>query len=122
MLGLYPLELWLLKRFCDRYGLDYQEIDNSLSYWENKEHLQKLHLKAHLPRKDYGPLATDIGGLATWEQNEGRWESEMEWYVEHHILEEYIAYRDAGWTISKEVGEPYPRYPRFSLATHIQQS
>ena len=121
---MYPLELWLLKRFCDRYGLDYQEIDNTLTYYENKEHLQKLRLEAHLPPKGaFGPLGLDLSGVSTWELAEDKWEAQMEWYLEHHLLEEYIAYRDAGWTVSEEVGEPYyPRYPRFSLATHIQQS
>ena len=121
---MYPLELWLLKRFCDRYGIDYQEIDDTLTYWENKEHLQKLRLEAHLPPKGaFGPLGLDLSGVSTWEQAEDKWEAQMEWYLEHHLLEEYIAYRDAGWTVSEEVGEPYyPRPPRFSLATHIQSS
>ena len=120
---MYPINLWLLKRFCDRYGLDYQEIDDKLSYWENKAHLRMLRLQAQLPRKDYGALKTDIGGLTKWEDQEEAWAAQMAEYIAEHLLEEYIAYRDAGWTVSEEVGEPYyPRYPRFSLATHIQQS
>ena len=115
---MYPLELWLLKRLCDRYGLDYQELDSTLTYYENKEHLQSLVWGDRL--RAFGPLETDQSGLTTWRQNEDKWESQMEWYVAHHILEEYIAYRDAGWTVSEEVGEPLRYYPRFSLGEFIQ--
>jgi len=35
-----PLALWRLKQFCEQHELDVQEIDNTLSYAENKHHLQ----------------------------------------------------------------------------------
>ena len=109
---MYPLELWLLKRFCDKYGIDYQEIDGTLTYWENKRHLESLVIPS------YGSLAADRSG---WDGSLVAWESQMEWYLTHHFLEYYIACIDAGWTISEEMGEPLPHYPRFSLATYIQQ-
>ena len=115
---MYPLELWLLKQFCDRYGLDYQEIDQTLTYWENKEHLQKLHI----PRKEYGPLAADQGGLSGWRYKENAWESQREWYLETHFLTYYVSCIAVGWTISEEVGAPIPHYPRFSLETFVQQT
>jgi len=119
---MYPINLWLLKRFCDRYGLDYQEIDDTLSYYENKEHLQSLVWGERI--RAFGPIETDRSGLRTWEHKEAEWESQMAQYVAEHLLEEYIAYRDAGWTISTEVGEPNPyptHYPPFSLEQFIIQ-
>lgn len=31
-----------LLQYCDQYGLDYQEIDDTLTYWENKKHLKSI--------------------------------------------------------------------------------
>ena len=115
---MYPLELWLLKRLCDRYGLDYQEIDDTLTYYENKEHLQSLVWGARL--RVYGPLETDRSGFLQWENKEAEWTAQMAQYLAEHLLEEYIAYRDAGWTVSEEVGEPLRYFPRFSLEEFIQ--
>ena len=109
---MYPLELWLLKRFCDKYEIDYQEIDDTLTYWENKEHLQSLVIPA------YGRLTADVTG---WGRSLEAWESQMEWYLKTHFLEYYVACIDAGWTISEEMAEAIPHYPRFSLETYIQQ-
>ena len=100
---LTPLQLWRLKRFCDKYEIDYQEIDNTLTEWENKEHLASLV---------FGPLIADLD----------QWEAQMEWYLAHYFLEYYIACIEAGWTISSEMGEIPPHYPRFSLETYIQQT
>lgn len=36
------LQKWHLRRFCDKHGLDYQLIDNEISYYENKKSLQEL--------------------------------------------------------------------------------
>ena len=108
---MYPLSLWLLKRFCDKYEIDYQEIDNTLTYWENKEHLQSLVIPS------YGSMIADTGG---WENSLAKWESQMEWYLKTHFLEYYITCIEAGWTISEEIGKPPSHYPRFSLVTYIQ--
>ena len=115
---MYPLELWLLKRFCDKYEIDYQEIDNTLTYWENKEHLKSIALG---PIPTYGPIRADLGGLDDWENRLAAWESQMEWHLKNHFLEYYIACIEARWTISEEMGETPPHYPRFSLETYIQQ-
>ena len=110
---MYPLELWLLKKFCDKYGIDYQEIDNTLTYWENKEHLESLVIPS------YGSLTADMSG---WDASIATWESQMEWYLRTHFVMYYIACIDAGWTISEEVGETPLHYPRFSLETYIRQT
>lgn len=39
---LKPLQLWYLRNFCDQHNIDYQEIDDSLTYSENMEHLNEL--------------------------------------------------------------------------------
>jgi predicted RNase H-like nuclease (RuvC/YqgF family) len=36
------LELRHLERFCQKYDIDTQEIDNSLTYYENLQHLKEL--------------------------------------------------------------------------------
>ena len=36
------LERWLLERFCRQYGIDTQEIDDTLTYHENMRHLREL--------------------------------------------------------------------------------
>ena len=40
------MEFRHLRTFCDRHGLDYQEIDDKLTYWENKDNLQQLSMGA----------------------------------------------------------------------------
>ena len=95
------LELWMLKRFCDQHELDYQEIDDTLTYYEVKEHLMSIAI---------GPLYP--------ETNMAAWESQMEEFMKKHILEYYIVAALAGETRSTEVGKPY--YPRFSLTNFIQ--
>lgn len=107
-----PLELWLLKRLCDKYGLDYQEIDSTLTYYENKEHLESLIFPP-----DYGSLTVDKSG---WERSLDKWEAHQEWFLQTHFLYYYIACIEAGWTISKEVGAPLPHFPHFSLVEYIE--
>lgn len=38
------LEFIHLRKLCDKHGIDYQEIDDTLTYWENKDHLQQFRL------------------------------------------------------------------------------
>ena len=90
----------MLKRFCKQHELDYQEIDNTLTYYEAKGHLMSIAV---------GPLSPEI--------NMAEWESQMEQYQREHILEYYIGAALAGETRSTEVGKTY--YPKFSLAAFI---
>jgi len=70
---------------------------------------------------DYGSLRADLGGLGDWEDRLAEWESQMEWYLENHFLEYYIACRDAGWTVSEDIGEASSEPQMFSLKamTHV---
>jgi len=117
------MHLWLLKKYCRRYGIDIQEIDLTLTYWENKEHLQSIFMAEHSPSDGaYGPLEVDRGCLSKWESREAEWESQMAEYLSEHSLEDYIAHVEAGWTISEEVGEPYSGPGLFSLSLFVQMS
>jgi len=93
------LQLWLLKHFCDAHGLDPQEIDNTLTYSENKKHLQSL--------------VTDRDMSAEWA-------SEQERYNKEHALSDYVMAILDGTNTSKETGPPLQ--PRFSLAAYIEAS
>jgi len=64
---------------------------------------------------DYGSLRADLGGLTDWEDRLAEWESQLEWYLENHFLEYYLACIEAGWTVSKEVGEASSEPQMFSL-------
>jgi len=100
---LNALELATLKRYCDKYGLDYYEIDNTLTYWENKKHLQSL-------------VRMMGRSLDTFEL--ARWESLQEQYMTEHFLSYYVACAMAGETKSSEMGSP-PEESRFSLKDYI---
>ena len=93
------LELWHLKRICDKYGLDYQEIDNTLTYSENKEHLVSL-------------IEVKV------EERLDEWRSKEQQYMKEHALSHYIMCARNDETTSEETGPPLQ--PRFSLATYIQ--
>jgi len=99
------LEFRHLKRLCDKYGLDYQELDNTLTYYENKKHL--LELARMLSQ------SLDVFELA-------RMESLQEQYMKEHFLSYYVLCQMAGETRSAEVGEPY--HHRFSLEAYIQNA
>ena len=99
------LQLWHLRRFCDKHNLDYQEIDDTLTYSENKDHLISL-----VPNFDSeAPF-----------QRLPEWESAEEQYMKQHILSYYIMCIVDGETTSKEVGAPME--PRFSLAAYIKST
>jgi len=101
------IELWHLKKLCDKYGIDYQEIDDTLTYWENKRHLYSI--VAYL----VAPLDPPIIRRT--------WESIEEQYMKEHMLSYYIMCQIDGETTSEEMGESPPHYPRFSLETYIHQ-
>ena len=98
----------MLKRLCDKFEIDYQEIDDTLTYWENKAHLCSL---AYWSR--YYPLDPAAPGLA-------KWESHWERYMSKHVLSWYVLAIEDGETVSEEVGEVLWWYPRFSLSLYIQ--
>lgn len=105
-----PLELWHLKRFCDKHGIDYQEIDNTLTYWENKEHLKSFRLP---------PKLFDAGVLDDWadvlKEEQERMAELQEQYMKEHFLCYYITCRIAGETRSKDTGEVSSAPQMFSL-------
>ena len=100
------LELWHLKRLCNKWEIDYQEIDSTLTYWENKRHILTIVAKMVYP------LDPTV---------ERTWKSLEEKYMAEHFLIYYICCIEDGLTISEEMGETSPHYPRFSLETYIQQ-
>jgi len=95
---LKALQLWHLKRFCRKYGLDYQLIDLSLTYHENKSYLESL-------------VPQDVEDLL-WEG-----ESQQEWFMKNHFLSYYVGCILDGKTRSKEVGKPRIG---FSLKAYIE--
>jgi len=104
------LEIWHLKRFCDKHGLDYQLIDDSLTYAENKGYLKTLRLP---------PDLFDSEALDEWADFLKEARSREEQVRREHILVLYIMAAHAGETKSSEVGTHY--YPRFSLKRWISQ-
>jgi hypothetical protein len=94
------LEWRHLRRFCKEHGLDEMEIDSTLTYWENKKHLESL--------------VADFGQ----EDRLDEWRSQQDWYLENHALTNYIMHAREGETVSKEMGRP-PTEFRFSLASYI---
>jgi len=98
------LQLWHLKRFCDQHELDYQEIDNTLSYSENKDHLISL--------------VHNFDSEAPF-QRLPEWKSAEEQYNKQHILSFYITCIIDGSNVSEDVGDPQPPQ-RSPLATYIK--
>lgn len=48
------LEIRHLKNFCDKHGIDWEmEIDRSLTYWENRENLERQFLGGSCSYHDY---------------------------------------------------------------------
>lgn len=48
------LEIGHLKNFCDKHGIDWEmEIDPNLTYWENKENLERQFLGGSCRYHDY---------------------------------------------------------------------
>jgi len=97
------LELATLKRYCDKYGLDYQEIDNSLTFWENKKHLRSL-VKMLTRTLD----VFEMERMAELQKQ----------YMKEHFLSYYVACQMAGETKSTEVSQPL-NPNSFSLKTYI---
>jgi len=98
------LELRLLKCFCDEYGIDYYEVDNTLTYHENKKHL--LSIARMLSQT-----------LDTFEIE--RMTELQKQYMKEHFLSYYVACQLADETKSAEVGPPLKK-PSFSLKAYIE--
>ena len=99
------LELYHLKRLCDKWKIDYQEIDDTLTYWENKRHILSMVLRAVYP--------LDPTVQRTWKSLEEK-------YMAENFLTYYVCCIQDGMTTSEEVGPPMK--PRFSLAAYIQST
>jgi len=97
------LEKRLLIRYCQKYGVDFQEIDDSLTYWENKKHLRSL---VQMLTRTLDVF--EIERMAELQRQ----------YIKEHALSYYIACQMAGETKSTETGQPYNH--RFSLQKYIQ--
>jgi len=93
---LTKLQLWQLKQFCKKYSLDYQEIDNTLTFSENKKHLGSL-----VPKR-----LEDRSAEAKAQEAE---------YMTEHFLSHYIICCIEKKNISKNVGEPIITAGEFSL-------
>lgn len=96
------LQLWHLRRFCDLHELDYQLIDLTLDYGENKKYLVSQATDSHI------------------EDQVKECKSQEEDYMKHHFLSYYVSCVNDGTTKSEEAGEPIP-LTRFSLKEWIQQ-
>lgn len=94
------LQLWHLRRFCDKHELDYQFIDLTLTYSENKKYL---------------------ASLTEFNIESPVWESQEEYYMEHHFLTYYVSCINEGATKSEETGKPI-QPSRFSLSDWIKNS
>jgi len=81
------LQLWHLQKFCDQHGLDYQLIDNTLTYSENKDQLNLL-------------VPKDLDALLE------AGESQLEQHMTDHFLTFYVNRTSEGATISEKTGEP----------------
>ena len=94
---LHVFQLRHLVRFCKKHGLDLYEIDGSLTYHENKKHLESL-----VPNFDQ-------------ETRLDEWATQEEWYMENHFLLYYISCILEGSTKSSTVGAKDTSKPAFSL-------
>lgn len=97
------LERWHLRRLCDKWEIDYQEIDSTLTYWENKRHILSLVAERVYP---LDPLV------------KRDWRSLEQKYMEEQFLTYYVCCVEDGLTIPKESGHLL-HYPRFSLEEFI---
>jgi hypothetical protein len=94
------LQLRHLKRLCDKFGVDYAEIDNTLTYWENKKHLLSL---IHMLSQTLDVF--EMERMAELQKE----------YMKDHFLCYYITCQMAGETRSKDVGEVSSEPQMFSL-------
>mgnify|MGYP001128107848 CR=1 FL=1 len=96
---MHIFQLRHLRKFCTEHGIDFQEVDYELTYWENLKHLRSLTL--------------DLG------TNLDEWESREEEYMRNHFLWYYIGCIREGKNRSAEVGKPDKSVPQFSLKAFV---
>lgn len=96
------LEIYHLRKYCRKYGLDFYEVDSAIGYWENKEHLESI---VKMLRK-----CGDMFEIARMEDLQAQ-------YIAENPLTYYAACQLYGETKSSEVGDPDPSPQRFSLRT-----
>jgi len=94
------LEKRLLIRLCKKYDIDFQEIDNTLTYYENKKHLRSL---IHMLSQTLDVF--EMERMAELQKE----------YMKDHFLCYYITCQMAGETRSKDVGEVSSEPQMFSL-------
>jgi len=98
------LEFRHLKRLCDKYGIDYYEIDSTLTYHENKEHIQSL-------------IRMISRSLDTFEIE--RMAELQKQYMKEHFVSYYLACQMTGETTSTDTGSPLEEH-QFSLRDYIK--
>lgn len=98
---MHHLQKKKLLEYCRRHSLDYQEIDDTLTFSENKDHLKSL-----VPEQDP-------------KDEMAYWVSQEEAYLKNHFLWHYIHCIREGKTKSSNVGNitniTEPQQPEFSL-------
>ena len=94
------LEQYNLRKFCRKNEIDPAEIDSRISYYENREYLEKL---VALPVKMDKLIETEEDKFQAW--------------VHDNPLKNYAASQMYGETTSRETGKPDTTPPKFSLKT-----
>lgn len=105
MQKLNNLEIAHLKRLCDKHGIDYYEIDSSLTYWENKKHIMGI-VKMLRHSLDCFELA--------------RMESLQEQYLKEHFLSYFVMCQLNNEATPADVGK-LPDPPKFSLVEFVKR-
>jgi len=95
------LQMRLLKQLCDKHGLDYQLIDDTLTYWENKAF-----------------LTSQVIDVRT-EKNMDTWESDEEEYMKNCFLWHYLYCIREGKTQSRVIGKALQGRREFSLRAFV---
>jgi hypothetical protein len=100
------LEKSHLKRLCDKYGVDYYEIDNTLTYDENKKHIMEMvkMLRHSLDNFDLAQI-----------------EAMQEQYMKEHFLSYFIMCQLNNETTPAEMGKVLEPPRKFSLAEFAEQ-
>jgi len=118
------LELWMLRRFCDQFGIDYQEIDESLTYSEAKAHLLSLvtdfcGIDTLAQLGHWHPAVTEAVKKARMSQ----WVTEQERYMQEYYRKNFLhiyIYEQERATEPPETGSATDIFPwRFSLKQWI---
>ena len=99
------LELATLIRYCKKYDIDFQEIDDSLNFRENKEHLRELMQMI--------ARTLDVFEIERMAEMQNQ-------YMKEHFISYYLACQMAGETKSTKIGQPSSDH-KFSLKLFTEQ-